>query len=71
MQLDFSKRKRDDEYSEIEVRYATPEGTRSVRGLGNATTLENDESVVRVVQRDDTTYTIPHGRVFEIVSTEL
>lgn len=71
MQLDFSKRKRDDEYSEIEVRYATPEETRSVRGLGRATTLENDEPVIVVVERDDTTYTIPHNRVFEIVSTEL
>jgi hypothetical protein len=71
MELDFSKVKRNDEFSEIEVRYATPEGTRVARGMGMATTLENDESVMMVVDREDKTYTIPHERVFEIVSVEL
>lgn len=71
MQLDFSKRKRDPEYSEIRLRYTTPDGTATVEGLGRATTLDNDQPIVRVVQRDDTTYSVPHERVVEIVSIDL
>ncbi|MEZ3144093.1 hypothetical protein [Halobaculum sp. MBLA0143] len=71
VQLDFSKLKRDPEYSEIRLRYATPDGTVTVEGLGRATTLEHDRPVVQVVQRDDTTYTVPHDRVVEIVSVDL
>lgn len=71
MQLDFSKVRRDDAYSEIELRYTTPKGTRTVRGVGRATSLNTGESVIRVVERDDTTVTVPHERIVEITSTDL
>jgi hypothetical protein len=71
VQLDFSKVKRDPAYSEIRLRYETPDGTATVEGIGRATTLDDDQPVVRVVQRDDTTYTVPHERVIDIVSVDL
>lgn len=69
MQRDFSECKRDPEYTAAELHYATPSGARSVAGLVATDTLE-ERPVVVVVQRDDTTSTVPFDRVVQIVATD-
>lgn len=61
--------KREKGYERAEVHYATPSGARSVAGLVTTDHVEK-QPVVVVVQRDDTTYTVPFDRVFQIVSTD-
>lgn len=64
--MDYSKVKRDPDYEAVEVHYKTPGGTRTVAGMATIDTVE-DESIVTVVNREDTTYTIPFQQVFQIV----
>jgi hypothetical protein len=42
-----------------------------VKALGRAKTPGNDQPTVRVVERDDTTYSVPHERVVGMVSVDL
>lgn len=67
VQLDYSKLKRDPEYEQATVHYATPGGERSAAGLATVDTVE-EESVAIVVERDDTTTLVPFGRVIQLVA---
>lgn len=66
---DYSTAKRDPDFQRAEVHYATPGGARSVSGMVTTDKLEQ-RPVAVVVERDDTTYTVPFDRVFQIVSVD-